>query len=280
MPDMGKRYTVSRDVQKHRKRKYKRRSGVHFMTDDIGSLFARWALLFALMLGTLIPGVSSAAAQPAERNRQDRPTPNTTESASRPRGQPLTEFEKMQLHHRRYSAAANNMAHLFKLLNQKIQEVSLAAKTVEAKDNSHNRRQLEIRLQQLENARVAYSVQYLQLQSQMQNEYRNYAAISNDLKAKYDGPARSRGETGRDTGSAMKAKPDVSKSAKAKSMEDKDTGSDTKAKESPIEEQFATDSPARDPRILDLDTKEVRARREGRSEAGSSGSSLPAPGQP
>lgn len=248
------------------------------MTDDIGSLLARWALLLALMLGTLIPGVSSAAAQPAERNRQDRPAPNTTESASRPRGQPLTEFEKMQLHHRRYSAAANNMAHLFKLLNQKIQEVSLAAKTVEAKDNSHNRRQLEIRLQQLENARVAYSVQYLQLQSQMQNEYRNYAAISNDLKAKHDGPARSREEITRDTGSA-KVKPDMSKSPKAKSMEDKDTGSDAKAKESPIEEQFATDSPARDPRILDLDTKEVRARREGRSGTGSSGSSLPAPGQ-
>lgn len=248
------------------------------MTDDIGSLFARWALLFALMLGPLIPGVSSAAAQPAERNRQDRPATNTTESASRPRGQPLTEFEKMQLHHRRYSAAANNMAHLFKLLNQKIQEVSLAAKTVEAKDNSHNRRQLEIRLQQLESARVAYSVQYLQLQSQMQNEYRNYAAISNDLKAKYDGPARSRGEIARDAGGA-KAKLDVSKSAKARSIEDKDTGSHANA-EPRIEEQPVADSPARDPRVLDLDTKEVRARREGRSKIEPSESSLPVTEQP
>ena len=253
------------------------------MTDDIGSLYARWALLFAMMLGTLIPGVSNAAAQQAEQNRQDKPTTNTAESASRPRGQPLTKFEKMQLHYRRYSAAANNMAHLFKLLNQKIQEVSLAAKTVEAKDNSHNRRQLEIRLQQLESARVAYSVQFLQLQSQMQNEYRNYAAISNDLKAKHDGPARSRGEIAPDTGSAKassEARPDVSKSAKDTSMEDKDTESHAKAKESSVEEQFATDSRAKDPRILDLDTKQVRARREGRSETGSSGSSLPPTGQP
>jgi len=246
------------------------------MTDDIGSVFARRAVLFTLVFSTL---VSSAAAQQAERNRQDRPATNTAESASRPRGQPLTGFEKMQLHHRRYSAAANNMAHLFKLLNQKIQEVSLAAKTVEAKDNSHNRRQLEIRLQQLESARVAYSVQYLQLQSQMQNEYRNYAAISNGLKAKYDEPTRSRGEITRDAGSA-KAKPDVSKSAKAKSMEDKDTESHAKAKESGIEEQPVVESVAKDPRVLDLDTKEVRARREGRSETGSSGSSLPATGQP
>jgi hypothetical protein len=249
------------------------------MTDDIGSVFARRAVLFALVFSTSISSVSSAAAQQAERNRQDRPATNTAESASRPRGQPLTEFEKMQLHHRRYSAAANNMAHLFKLLNQKIQEVSLAAKTVEAKDNSHNRRQLEIRLQQLESARVAYSVQYLQLQSQMQNEYRNYAAISNDLKTKYDGPAKSRGESVRDTGSAKKAKPDVSKSAKAKSMEDKDTGSHAKA-EPRIEEQPVAESGARDPRVLDLDTKEVRARREGRSKIEPSGNSLPVTEQP
>jgi len=253
------------------------------MTDDIGSVFARRAVLFALVFSTSIYSVSSAAAQQVERNRQDKPLADSAESAesvSRSSEPPLTEFQKMQLHHRRYSAAANNMAHLFKLLNQKIQEVSLAAKTVEAKDNSHNRRQLEIRLQQLENARVAYSVQYLQLQSQMQNEYRNYAGISNDLKTKYDGPAKSRGEIVRDTGSAMKAKPDVSKSAKAKSMEDKDTGSNAKASKFPIEEQFATDSPPRDPRILDLDTKEVRARREGRSKIEPSENSLPPTEQP
>jgi hypothetical protein len=141
------------------------------MTDDIGSVFARWMVLFALVFSTSISSISSAAAQQAERNRQDKPITDKAESVSRSLEPPLTEFQKMQLHHRRYSAAANNMAHLFKLLNQKIQEVSLAAKTVEAKDNSHNRRQLEIRLQQLENARVAYNVQYLQLQSQMQNEY-------------------------------------------------------------------------------------------------------------
>ena len=249
------------------------------MTDDIGSIFARRAVLFALVFSTSISGVSSAAAQQAERNRQDKPTTDKAESVSRSLEPPLTEFQKMRLHHRRYSAAANNIAHLFKLLNQKIQEVSLAAKTVEAKDNSHNRRQLEIRLQQLENARVAYNVQYLQLQSQMQNEYRNYAAISNDLKAKYDRPARNRRESTQDAGSA-KARSDGSKPAKATSMEDEDAGSHAKAKESPVEEQFATDSPAKDPRILDLNTKEVRARREGHSETGSSGSSLPASGQP
>jgi len=248
------------------------------MTDDIGSVFARRAVLFALVLSTSIPGISSAAAQQAERNRQDKPITDKAESVSRPLEPPLTEFQKMQLHHRRYSAAANNMAHLFKLLNQKIQEVSLAAKTVEAKDNSHNRRQLEIRLQQLESARVAYSVQYLQLQSQMQNEYRNYAAISNDLKAKYDRPARSRGESARDAGSA-KARSGGSKPAKAEGMENKDTGSHAKT-EPRIEEQSVSESVARDPRVLNLNTKEVRARREGRSKIEPSESSQPATEQP
>ena len=248
------------------------------MTDDIGNVFARRAVLFVLVFITSISSVSSAAAQQAERNRQDKSITDTAEPVSRPLEQPLTEFQKMQLHHRRYSAAANNMAHLFKLLNQKIQEVSLAAKTVEAKDNSHNRRQLEIRLQQLESARVAYSVQYLQLQSQMQNEYRNYAAISNDLKAKYDSPTRSRGGSARDAGSA-KVRSSGNKPAKAKDMEDKDTGSHAKA-EPRIEEQPVADSAARDPRVLNLDTKEVRARREGRSKIEPAESSQPAAEQP
>ena len=154
----------------------------------------------------------------------------------------------------------------------------MAAKTFEAKDNSHNRRQLEIKLQQLENARVAYNIQYLQLQSQMQNEYRNHAAISNDLKARYDGIAEGdREEAARNAGSA-KAKSAGNKPAKAKGTKDKDTESrHAKAKESRIEEEPVADSPARDPRVLDLDTKEVRARREGRSIVEAPERSEPAP---
>ncbi|MDQ3185230.1 MAG: hypothetical protein M3Q16_01975 [Pseudomonadota bacterium] len=103
-------------------------------------------------------------------------------------GEPLTDFETMELHYRRYTTAANTMAQLFKQLNQKIQEVALAAKTADAKNNSHNRRLLEDKLRQLESARTSTSHQYAQLQSQMQNEYRSYTAISNDLKARYDTP--------------------------------------------------------------------------------------------
>jgi hypothetical protein len=57
---------------------------------------------------------------------------------------------------------------------------------VEAKNNSHNRRLLDDKLRQLENMRASFSGQHAQLQSQMQNEYRSYAALSSDFKVKYD----------------------------------------------------------------------------------------------
>ena len=137
-----------------------------------------------MALVPLISGPSSSAlaeeqAPPARAS--DAPT-----LPSLPSGEPLTDFETMELHHRRYTTAANTMAQLFRQLNQKIQEVSLAAKTAEAKDNSHNRRLLADKLRQLENTRTSYSHQYAQLQSQMQNEYRSYTAISNDLKTRSD----------------------------------------------------------------------------------------------
>jgi hypothetical protein len=110
-----------------------------------------------------------------------------------PVGEPLTDFETMELHYRRYTTAAQTMAQLFRQLNQKIQEVSLAAKTAEAKSSSHNRRMLADKLRQLENTRTSYSHQYAQLQSQMQNEYRSYTAISNDLKVRHHTPKDTKG---------------------------------------------------------------------------------------
>jgi hypothetical protein len=160
------------------------------MIRDVGSSLTRHAALIALVFVT---GLSSALAQevervePVEQAGQMTESPsNVSELTSRPMGERLTDYEAMELHLRRYSAAANNMSHLLKQLNQKIQEVSLAAKTVEAKNNSHNRRLLDDKLRQLENMRASFSGQHAQLQSQMQNEYRSYAALSSDFKVKYD----------------------------------------------------------------------------------------------
>lgn len=133
---------------------------------------------------------------------------------SRSSEEPLTAFETMELHHRRYSTAANNIAQLFKQLNQKIQEVSQAAKAAEDKNNSHNRRMLADKIRQLENTRTSHSYQYAQLQSQMHNEYRSYTAISNDLKARYDTLKDSK--TGQKSAKELNPKPTTAKDPKTK----------------------------------------------------------------
>jgi chromosome segregation ATPase len=172
-----------------------------------------------------VPGGTDTALPPAA----------VSEQTSRPVGERLSDYETMELHLRRYGAAANSMAQLFKQLNQKIQEVSLAAKTFEAKSNSHNRRLLEEKLRQLENMRASFSSQHNQLQSQMQNEYRSYAALSSSLKAKYD------------TLDELQAKVDTAKTAKEakESKSNASKGKQTKPKESGAQEAKEAESQAR-----------------------------------
>ncbi|SEK67537.1 hypothetical protein [Nitrosovibrio tenuis] len=217
------------------------------------------------------------------------PASDVPEQPSLPIGQPLTDFERMELHHRRYSAAANSMAQLFKQLNQKIQEVSLAAKTVAAKDNSQNRRQLDVKLRQLENASTTYGHQYSLLQSQMQNEYRNYIALSNELKGRYDTAKdlKSGEITAKDAG--PKANPSKNKEPKVKEakgarepkeIKTKGEAKNIKAKDARTEDMQARllSSPsAKDPRVINLDPNEVRARRDGTENPASAAASGSAP---
>jgi septal ring factor EnvC (AmiA/AmiB activator) len=221
------------------------------MIRDVGSSLAGNAALIALVFLT---GLSSAVAQTVERVEQveqtgevTAPPADVSELTSRPIGQRLTDYETMELHLRRYSAAANNMAQLFKQLNQKIQEVTLAAKTVEAKNNTHNRRLLEDKLRQLENMRSTFSGQQAQLQSQMQNEYRSYAALSSNLKAKYDRFE----ELQTKVDSAKAAKEANAKSTKGKQTKPKDPaakeGKDSKASEAESRQDLKAANPATNP---------------------------------
>jgi chromosome segregation ATPase len=212
----------------------------------VGSSLARHTALIALFV-TGVPAWAESVERVEQVERVALEVPAETDTAlppaavseqtSRPIGERLTDYETMELHLRRYGAATNSMAQLFKQLNQKIQEVSLAAKTFEAKNNSHNRRILEEKLRQLENMRASFSSQHNQLQSQMQNEYRSYAALSSSLKAKYD------------TLDELQAKVDTAKAAKeTKEKERKSSaskGKQTKPKESRAEEAKAAESQAR-----------------------------------
>lgn len=243
------------------------------MLDDVKTSFAGYAVLMILVSGLIS---FNAFAEQAPGNDE-------SEQSSAPM-KPLTNFEKMELHHRRYTAAANSMAQLVKQLSQKIQEVSLAAKTAEAKDNSQNRRQLETKLRQLENAGATSSIQYSQLQAQMQNEYRNYMALSNDLKDRYDvakdlknqeNPARDAAGSKERPKKPREPKAKEAKETKAKEIkETKDIG-ESKArgeaknagvKETRIEDaqtKLLSSSASKDPRVMNLNPNEVRARRDG-----------------
>jgi flagellar biosynthesis chaperone FliJ len=208
--------------------------------------------MIALALGLSLPNAFAGQVE-------QEPSENDME-ASRPIGEPLTDFEKLELYHRRYSNAANSMAQLFKQLNQKIQEVSLAVKTVEAKDNSHNRRQLETKLRQLESARSTYSTQYSQFHSQMQNEYRNYMAMSANLKAQHHTADISKNP--QDTAEGRKdAKTPPAKKVKASKVKDQ-KGTKVKTREPETQYLQADDNAAKDPRIMDMDTTELRERRD------------------
>ena len=84
--------------------------------------------------------------------------------------------------------------------------------------------------------RASFSSQHNQLQSQMQNEYRSYAALSSSLKAKYD------------TLDELQAKVDTAKAAKEASKESKSNaskGKQTKPKESGAQEAKGAESQAR-----------------------------------
>ena len=215
--------------------------------------------LMAVMPFISVICLSTAYAGQGESHLAAKEAPELSRSAS----EPMTDFEKMELHYRRYSTAANNMTELVKQLNQKIQDVSLAAKTVEAKNNSHNRRLLEEKLRHLENARTSVSHQYAQLQSQMQNEYRSYAAISNDVRAQYARGSDSRTPQAQESVTDTKIKPAHTKDPKVKNAKAKDSrAEDLKAGEPKTKESQVEDPNANDPQILNLDTSELRARRD------------------
>lgn len=236
------------------------------------------AILAMLAYGLYLPSAGAASAEQPSPAGQDRATENTPMPGGTA-SEPLTELEKMELHYRRYTAAANSVAQLFKQLNQKIEDVSLAAKAWEVKNSSHNRRVLEDKLRQLESARTTYNLQYAQLQGQMQNEYRSYAAIIHNLKNRYSDanaakaeqadakPKQARGKDAKPRDSRTRE----SRSGEVKGQDSKNAGPGTmaernkeyKARDKQASDLQGAEREAKDPRVMDLDTKELRARRDG-----------------
>lgn len=235
------------------------------------------AILAIAAYGPGMPGMPSASAAPVEKTSRvehDQAAGNTPIPAPSPSGEPMTELERMELHYRRYSAAATSVAQLFKQLSQKIEDVTVAAKAAEVKSSAHNKRVLEDKLRQLESARTTYNLQYAQLHGQMQNENRSYAAIVHDLKNRYSDADASKAEQdakakqtkGKD-GKLKDSRTRETRQGEVKGQDSKTAGSRTAASENKERDKQAPDLQAeeregKDPRVIDLNTKELRQRRD------------------
>ena len=236
------------------------------------------AILAIAAYGPCLPGMPSASAAPVEKTSRvehDQAAGNTPIPAPSPSGsEPLTELERMELHYRRYSAAATSVAQLFKQLSQKIEDVTVAAKAAEVKSSAHNKRVLEDKLRQLESARTTYNLQYAQLHGQMQNENRSYAAIVHDLKNRYSDANASKAEQdakakqtkGKD-GKLKDSRTRETRQGEVKGQDSKTAGSRTAASKNKERDKQALDLQAgeregKDPRVIDLNTKELRQRRD------------------
>ncbi|MCK5715504.1 MAG: hypothetical protein KAH64_06045, partial [Nitrosomonadaceae bacterium] len=94
-------------------------------------------------------GISLSSANPGEISSESGlPTP-----LYRSMGQPLTDIQRIELHQRRFIDAANSVAKLFSQFDQKVHEISRAAKAVsESPYNEWVQQQLLYKARQMENA--------------------------------------------------------------------------------------------------------------------------------
>jgi hypothetical protein len=103
----------------------------------------------------------------------------------------LVELEKI---HARTVAINSNLCKLYEALSKKAAEVGKLAEAVRAGKgmpsttggSSSAQDQLLNAAKQMQETQMSFNLQYLQLQSQMQNENRSYTAVSNVLKTKHD----------------------------------------------------------------------------------------------
>jgi len=89
--------------------------------------------------------------------------------------------------HQAMQAAAEKLAALYSSLARKAEEVAKAGAAVKAgKPDPGALSALLEATRQMQEMQMSFNLQYLQLQSQMQNESRQYSTVSNIMKTKHD----------------------------------------------------------------------------------------------
>lgn len=83
--------------------------------------------------------------------------------------------------HARMMALNGKMAAVFSSFRQKVNDTMASAAS-----GSDSSQQLLQATKQMQETQMSFNLQYLQLQNQMQNENRQYMAVSNIMKTKHD----------------------------------------------------------------------------------------------
>lgn len=85
-----------------------------------------------------------------------------------------------------YNDALTKMSKSTKDLSTEYGTLASSSTTGSATGSSGDQSQLLTATQQMQETQMSFNLQYLQLQSQMQNENRAYTAVSNIMKTKHD----------------------------------------------------------------------------------------------
>ncbi len=101
-------------------------------------------------------------------------------NAMRALNESASNLEQLDKIHANTVELYNKLSALYSALDKKVTELEkLAAQ-------GGNQQQLIQATRQMQETQMSFNLQYLQLQSQMQNENRQYTAVSNIMKTKHD----------------------------------------------------------------------------------------------
>jgi len=96
------------------------------------------------------------------------------------------DLASLDSHFQKYREAAEKLSALYAKLSAKAAEVGKAGSAMGAAAAGDSQSQLLQATKNMQETQMSFNLQYLQLQSQMQNENRSYTAVSNIMKTKHD----------------------------------------------------------------------------------------------
>ena len=96
------------------------------------------------------------------------------------------DLASLDSHFQKYREAAEKLSALYARLSAKAAEIGKIGSAIGAAAGGSSQNQLLQATKQMQETQMSFNLQYLQLQSQMQNENRSYTAVSNIMKTKHD----------------------------------------------------------------------------------------------